>query len=132
MSDRSHRRERLIDAWLWGLTLTLTVLTLLFSFVVTPPQTGTNVDDRVGHAVAYFATFLSFLFVAVWRPGRGDGPLARKAFASAAVVLVAGIMIEVFQELLLSDRQAELADVVAEVVAVILALSIHITLRRLG
>ena len=43
-------------------------------------------EDKGLHAVSYFATTLSLLFAAVWRPGRGEGPfpnLARWIFLAA-------------------------------------------------
>lgn len=78
----------------------------------------------------YFATFLCFLLAAVWRPGRGDGPFPTKASLFALSVLIAGIVIEVLQEIATAHRHAEVGDVLAEFIGVFGALAIHTWMPR--
>ena len=126
----SNRRNRLIDGCMWALTLVFATGTIWFSFVSPPP--GANLfpgADKVQHGVAYFATTLSFLFAAVWRPGRGDGPFAGLGEWILVGVVVAGVAIELIQAQT-PDRSAELADVVAEAIGAGAALVIHRRVRR--
>jgi VanZ family protein len=126
----SNRRDRLIDGCLWALTLVFATGTMWFSFVSPPP--GANLfpgADKVQHCVAYFATALSFLFAAVWRPGRGDGPFAGLGNWILVGVVVAGVAIELIQAQT-PDRSAEFADVVAEAVGASAALVVHTRVRR--
>ncbi len=90
----------MIDVGFWALTAACVAATLWFSFVAPPP--GTDLfpgADKVDHAVAYFATTMSFLFAAVWRPGRGVGryPHLGKWFAVAAIA--GGGVIEILQSM---------------------------------
>ena len=131
MTDRSRRRGRLIDGALWATTAVLAILTLLFSFGLSPPGTGSiALADKVGHGVMYLATFSCFLLASVWRPGRGDGWFPTRALLFATGVLIAGIVIEVLQEVATHRRRAEVGDVVAEAVGVVVALAIHTWMRR--
>jgi VanZ family protein len=126
----SNRRNRLIDGCLWALTLVFATGTIWFSFVSPPP--GANLfpgADKAQHCVAYFATALSFLFAAVWRPGRGDGPFAGVGNWILVGVVVAGVAIELIQALT-PDRSAEFADVVAEAIGASAALVFHTWVRR--
>ena len=131
MTDRSRRRGRLIDGALWATTAALAILTLLFSFGLSPPGIGTFAHaDKVGHGAMYLATFSCFLLASVWRPGRGDGRFPTSAPLFAIIVLTAGIAIEVLQEVATDRRRAEVGDVVAEVLGIVGALAIHTWLRR--
>ena len=78
----------------------------------------------------YFATFLCFLLAAVWRPGRGDGSFPTKAPLFAIGVVIAGLAVEVLQEVATMNRQAEVGDVLAETVGTLGALAIHTWMRR--
>ena len=75
--------------------------------------------DKVEHGSAYFVTSLLLLFVAVWRPGRGDGPFARWGVWVPAAMIAAGGAIEILQSFI--GRDAQLGDWIAEIVAVALA-----------
>jgi VanZ family protein len=108
--------DRAIDIALWLVAIACASATLWFSFGAPPP--GANLfsgADKVEHALAYFATTLSFLFAAVWRPGRGDGRFSRLGLGFPAVAVAAGIVIEVIQGMS-PPRSAEFVDVVAEVI----------------
>ena len=73
-------------------------------------------------------TALLILLAAVWRPGRGDGVLARWQWWVVAAMVLAGGAIEIIQSFV--GREAELADWVAEIVAVALATGVLWVLRR--
>jgi hypothetical protein len=88
--------------------------------------------DKVFHGVAYFVTTLLFLFAAVWRPGRGPGPLARFGVYVVLAIVAAGLVVELLQGALTADREPELADWLAEVLAVMAAVAIHALARRLA
>jgi VanZ family protein len=120
----------MIDRGLWALTAICAAVTLWFSFVAPPP--GANLfegADKVGHALAYFTTTLSFLFAAVWRPGRGIGrfPDLGRWFPLAAIT--GGAVIEILQGMTAS-RAAEVFDLVAEAIGAAAALAVHALIRR--
>lgn len=119
-----------IDRGLWAVTAACVAATLWFSFVAQPP--GTDLfpgADKVDHAVAYFATTMSFLFAAVWRPGRGVGcfPHLGKWFAVAAIA--GGGVIEILQTMT-AKRAGDLDDLVAEAIGTAAALAMHALIRR--
>jgi hypothetical protein len=122
-------RARSIDAALWALTAASGVATLWFSLGGSPP--GANAfahADKVGHAVAYFATTLLLLLAAVWRPGRGPGPLDRYRWQLLGAILIAGAGIELLQVPI--GREAEVWDWLVEVAAVLAAFGVVEALRR--
>jgi hypothetical protein len=127
------RREHAVDAVLWALTIGSAGLTLWLSLGPVPPGTEAFPGaDKVFHGAAYFVTTLLFLFAAVWRPGRGPGPLARFGVYVVLAIVAAGLVVEVLQGALTDDREPELADWLAEVLAVIAALAIQLLARRLA
>jgi hypothetical protein len=121
--------DRVVDGALWLAWMACFGATLYFSFWADPFGGAFHGADKVGHAVAYFATTISFLLVAVWRPGRGLGrwPQAGVWFPVAAVI--AGIAVEIMQATLTATRTAEVGDVVAEVVGSGLAFIVHALTR---
>ena len=122
---------RLVDTALWATTALLALLTLVFSFGLSPPGTSSfPLADKLGHGAMYLAAFLCLLLSAVWRPGRGDGPFPTRALFFAISVAVAGIVIEILQQVATTDRKAEPGDVLAEVIGVSGALAIHAWMRR--
>lgn len=126
---RSH--DRALDVVLWGLTFASAGLTLWLSLGPVPPGASAFPGaDKVFHGVAFFVTTLLFLFAAVWRPGRGPGPFARLVPYVILAVIAAGLVVEAMQGALTVDRRPELADWLAEVVAVIAAASVHGAVRR--
>ena len=113
------------------MTVLLALLTMLFSLGLRAPGGGTfPLADKIGHGAMYLATFLCFLLAAVWRPGRGDGPFPTRALFFAIGIGIAGIVIEVLQELATTDRKGEPGDVLAEAIGVSGALAIHAWMRR--
>jgi VanZ family protein len=126
-----HDRRGLtrVDALLWALTVACAAATVWFSFVDPPPGAGSFTGaDKIMHGVAYLATSFCFLLAAVWRPGRGPGrfPLVGQRVPFLAVG--AGILIEILQGMT-ATRQAEVGDVLAELVGVLAAFAIHGWLR---
>jgi hypothetical protein len=119
------------DIALWATTVALTLLTVLFSFGLRAPGSGSFAfADKLGHGAMYFATILCFLFAAVWRPGRGDGSFPTKATLFAIGFVIAGIVVEVLQEVATPRRHAEAGDVLAEVIGAFGAFGIHAWMRR--
>jgi VanZ family protein len=117
-----------IDLGLWAAAVLCGVVTLWLSLGAVPP--GTQIfsgADKVEHALAYLVTTLLVLLAAVWRPGRGDGPFARWWWAVLVAMVLAGGAIEIVQSFV--GREAELADWVAEIVAVTLAWGVLIVWR---
>ena len=82
------------------------------------------------HAFAYFVTSLLLLLAAVWRPGRGDGVLAPWTWWVLGAMVLAGGAVEIVQSFV--GREAELADWVAEIVAVVAAAGVLAVLRASG
>jgi choline-glycine betaine transporter len=122
-------RSRQIDAVLWVATVACIGTTLYLSLAAVPP--GTHLFhgvDKVQHAVAYFVTSFLFLLAAVWRPGRGPGPLAHLEGWVTVGMIAMGGLIELVQARF--GRDAELGDWLAEVGAVLLAWLVIRMLRR--
>ena len=73
-TDHRARRDVIIDVGFWAWRRPAAAATS-FGFVSPPP--GADLfpgADKVVHAIAFFATTLSFLLSAVWRPA-GQGPI---------------------------------------------------------
>jgi hypothetical protein len=129
-SGVSSRTDRAIDAGLWASGLLFAGITLVYSLVVAPPEGGAlAVGDKWLHAASYFATGLCLLLAAVWRPGRGDGPFPTWGVRGAVALVAAGALIELGQAAFTS-RQAELADVAADLLGVSAALLVHAAIRK--
>ena len=114
---------------LWVATVACVGMTLYLSLAAVPP--GTHLFrgvDKLQHGVAYFATSVLFFLAAVWRPGRGPGPLANAGVWVAVAVMAVGGLVEVAQSRI--GRDAEFADWLAEVAAVMAAWLIVMVLRR--
>jgi VanZ family protein len=127
------RHERAIDALLWGLAASSAALTLWLSLGPVPPGTGAFPGaDKVFHGLAYFVTTLLFLFAAVWRPGRGPGPLARFAPALIVAIVCSGFVVELMQQVLTETRELEVADWLADAAGALAAAALHALIRRLG
>ena len=117
-----------IDVVLWGAAILCGAVTLWLSLVSVPPgTTAFGGADKVEHAAAYLVTTLLVLLAAVWRPGRGDGPFARWWWAVLAAMVLAGGAVEIVQSFV--GREAELADWVAEIIAVTLAWGVLVVWR---
>jgi VanZ family protein len=122
--------ERVVDAVLWALAVACAAVTIWFSFGAPPPGAALFPwADKAGHAIAYFATTLSFLFAAVWRPGRGPGPFPRLGWVLAPAAVGVGVVVEILQGLT-PTRSAELKDIVAEALGSAAAVAVHVVVRR--
>jgi len=121
----------MIDIALWLLTASLSLVTMVFSFGFSPPGGDAFLfADKFGHGIMYFATFFCFLLAAVWRPGRGDGPLSGRGIWLAVSVVAAGLVVEILQEVATTDRHAQLGDVLSEIIGAFGALAIHSWMQR--
>ncbi|HEX3300801.1 MAG TPA: hypothetical protein VHW68_11910 [Actinomycetota bacterium] len=145
MSALVRSREDRIDVGLWAAAFLCVCVTLWWSLVELPPARETfralwwslvslpserhlfRFFDKVEHGLAYFVTSLLLLLVAVWRPGRGDGPFARWGVWVPVALIAAGGAIELVQSHL--GRDAQMGDWVAEIVAVALAWATMAALR---
>ena len=130
-SDRRSRRDVIIDGGFWVSTAACVGVTLWFSFVAPPP--GADLfpgADKVGHAIAYFTTTMSFLFTAVWRPGRGVDRSVRLGILFALAAITGGAVIEILQGMT-ATRTAEAYDLLAEAIGTTAALVVHSVTRRL-
>jgi VanZ family protein len=115
-----RNRADLVDLLLWSLTAASVALTLWLSLWSSPPGTDAFPHvDKLQHFVAYFVTSALLYLAGIWRPGRGDGPLARRRWQIFAAIVVGGGVIELLQSR--SGRDMELGDWLAEVAAVTLA-----------
>ena len=135
-SDHRTRSDVIIDGGFWALTAACVAATLWFSFLAPPPGADLFTGaDKVGHAVAYFATTLSFLFAAVWRPGKGFGRSAHFGLWFALAAIAGGAVIEMIQGMT-ATRSAQAYDLVAEAIGTAAAVAVHwlirwhVTLRR--
>ena len=138
-------RETRIDVILWLAAFMCACVTLWWSLVQLPPARSAfrilwwslvslpserhlfRYFDKLEHGLAYFVTSLLLLLVAVWRPGRGDGPLARWGAWLPVTLIVVGGGIEVLQSF--TGRDAQLGDWIAEIIAVALAWGTMAALR---
>lgn len=121
----------MVDTVLWALTAGLALVTVLYSFGLSPPGTGSiPLADKIGHGLIYAATFFCFLLAAVWRPGRGDGPFPTRGLVFALGAVAIGGALEVLQEILTESRHAELGDLIAEVLGAFGALALHVWVQR--
>lgn len=120
----------IVDLLLWALTVACAATTLWFSSGARPPGADlfTWADD-LGHGIAYFATTLSFLFAAVWRPGRGSGRFARWGRLFPLAAIVASVVIEIVQRTI-PHRNAEISDVLTAWIGVAVAVGLHALVRR--
>jgi VanZ family protein len=128
---RTVTLDRSIDGGLVALAFLAFVATAYASLRSSGPDLLDLPDqDKIGHAVAYFAVLLPLLFALVWRPGRGDGILPHGQLWLVAGLVVVGIGMEVLQALLTTTRVPEALDVVADAVGAGAALLVFGLIRR--
>lgn len=128
---RARGRLDPIDAVLWGLSVASAGITLFWSFGPSPNAAAAfSGADKVMHAAAYFVTALLFFLAAVWRPGRGPGPLDGYRWVLVMAIIAIGGMVEIGQQAFTARRQAEFVDWIAEIVAVLGAFGVIALWRR--
>jgi VanZ family protein len=121
--------DRAIDLVLFALAALCAATTVWFSFGAPPPGASLFAGaDKVGHATAYFATTLSFLLAAVWRPGAGQRRFSRWGWLFPVAAVAAGVAIEIIQGVV-PPRSPEFADVVAEIVGAGIATALFAMVR---
>lgn len=75
-----------------------------------PPEPF-SLADKMWHALAYAALTGCLLLAAVWRPGRGSGWLAGRAWTIALGAAFLGTILEVAQAFVpFADRHGDLGD----------------------
>jgi VanZ family protein len=147
VSATVRTREARIDVVLWAATVASAFVTLWWSLVQLPPARSLfralwwslvslpserhlfRFFDKLEHGLGYFVTTLLLLLVAVWRPGRGDGPFARWGVWVPIVLIAAGGAIEVVQSTI--GRDMQVGDWIAEIIAVALAWGLLAVWKRL-
>jgi VanZ family protein len=128
---RTATLDRTIDRALVLVAFLALVITVYASLRRAAPDLLDIPDqDKIGHAVAYFAVMLPLLFALVWRPGRGDGVLPNGRLWLVAGLIAVGIGMEVLQALFTSTRSPEVLDVVADAVGTGGALVVFGLVRR--
>ena len=129
LSAQLDPRTALIDRILWGLAGLSAALTAWFSLVGVPPGTSSiSRVDKIQHFVAYLVTSALLFLAGVWRPGRGEGSLARYgAFLVVVLVLAAGV-IELLQAV--TGRDADPLDWIAGSVGIATAILLVAWWRR--
>ena len=123
----AHRTDA-VDAALWVAFGVSVGVLVWFSVLAIPPTPSSSAGDELLHALAYAVTFGVLLLAAVWRPGRGDGPLVSKEMLLVASALVLGGVLELVQAAV--GRDPSLLDAAADASGVAVAWVAHRTLRR--
>lgn len=99
--------------WLAG-ALALALSIVVASLVPAPLVEAYAIDDKLGHAAAY-------LMLTLWL----TGIVERRRYPLAALIaLVMGALLELVQGLLTPTRYAELLDLAANAVGIVLALAL--------
>ena len=108
-APRDGRRKpgRIIDAALWGLSVTTLLATLVLTLDREPILMAGR-WDKLAHAGAYATMTAAFLMALAWRPGQEARP-ARHAAVIVAAVMGLAITLELVQGPL-PGRSAEAAD----------------------
>jgi VanZ family protein len=113
----------------WAVAWCLAALVLVLSLGPAPPGAESfPAADKVVHGLGYALTVLAFLLAAVWRPGSGPGPFPGMAVWIVVLGIAAGGVIEAAQGLFF-DRDAELADLLADAVGAGVAWAAFAALR---
>ena len=80
------------------------------------PSIGSSFDDKIYHFIAYFLfTILGYNYCKV-------NKLNNPVLISAVVIIIYGIIIEVIQGTYTANRQADMYDIYANLVGIILAM----------
>jgi VanZ family protein len=114
---------------LWGLSLAILVVILVFSWATKPPLSSFSLTDKIGHALAYAALAGTLLLAAVWRPGRGPGPFPRAAVLILGGAVVFGGIAELGQGLFF-HRDASFRDLLIDGAGVLAAYAVWRLMER--
>ena len=113
-----------LDRLLWGLVAGEVGAILALSFGPSPAGPTVALADKAGHGVAYAALTATMLLAAVWRPGRGPGPVPQGGGGVAAGAFLLGVVVELAQgTAAFPGRDADPLDVVANGAGVLLGLA---------
>jgi VanZ family protein len=123
--------HRAVDGALWALSGVLLLAIVVLSLGPKGPPQPFSLADKMWHALAYAALTGCLLLAAVWRPGRGSGWLAGRAWAIAVGAALLGTILEVAQAFdPFADRHGDLGDWLANTVGVLAAFGAWRVLRR--
>lgn len=112
-------RKYIFSAAAIGWTIIITTLSLVS--LEGAPKFGFSFADKIAHGLVYFG------FAIVWFFSFSKG-ITNKFFqknaiiASAIFAIIYGICVEIMQETLVSNRQGDWQDVVANIIGTILAI----------
>ena len=103
------RKVYLVLAVLYTLALTVASLITLKGM----PELGTDMDDKLYHVLAYMILFIIWCFAL-------SKPIGRKRLIALALYCIAfGIIIEAIQGKVNVNRMADILDVVANIIGVL-------------
>jgi VanZ family protein len=115
------RKSQVVDGALWLLTAVCFAEIMDWSIKPHPDLPfGFTHADKAYHALAYAALTFSLLLAAVWRPGRGAGPVAHARWIMAATIGL-GVSLEVIQGFV--GRDPDVADAMMNAFGAFLAYS---------
>jgi VanZ family protein len=117
---------------------TLLFLGVLYTFIITylfvaPKPDLPEIDffismDKIGHFLIH--VILSFIWLAYFFV-RGNYVLTiRYVFLIAFVCIIYGIVIEVFQQMLLANRKADLSDILANSIGTLVGMLLFLNVKK--
>jgi VanZ family protein len=123
--------HRAVDGALWALSGVLLLAIVVLSLGPEGPPEPFSLADKMWHAVAYAALTGCLLLAAVWRPGRGSGWLAGRAWAIALGAALLGTFLEVAQAFdPFADRHGDVGDWLANTLGLLAAFGAWRVLRQ--
>ncbi len=88
------------------------------------PELGSNYDDKIYHFIAYaLFTILVYNYFSYKN-------ISNKIFYSAVFVIIYGIIIEILQHVVTTDRTLDAKDVLANSLGVLIAVSMLLIRKR--
>jgi hypothetical protein len=127
----SRRTSTVVDVLLWCAALGWVAATIAYSLGPAPQALNAfPLADKVLHAIAYAGITLLWLLAAVWRPGRGPGPIPEDGAAVVICAVLLGVAIEVAQHFV--DRSADMLDGVADAVGALVGLAVWAAIRSMA
>ena len=117
-----HRNLALVIVVVYALLLAILSLVPINGDV---PHFGFSFDDKIYHLIAYF--ILTILLYVYASKLRGNS----KILLVFGIAVIYGIIIEVLQEMLSSERASEIFDVIANVSGSLIAVFVILSKRKL-
>ena len=116
-----------LKKWSLPLFVVYTIALTLGSLINTGgmPNLGSEFDDKIYHLIAYaIFTILSYNYLLL-------KPIKHKLFYASLFAIVYGIIIEILQRVLTDNRTLDAIDVLANIIGVLLAVTILLIGRRI-